>query len=92
MLQIRGNDIYRDNEKIGWLNGNRVLDHEGKKLGYFEGTHIYDYDANKIAYIEGDDLFDESGRRKTPLDAVNETIEGVLPELGKCAIYVLLGS
>jgi hypothetical protein len=92
MVKLIGNDIYRDSEKIGWLQGNHVFDHEGKKLGYFEGTHVYDYDANKIAYIEGDELLDESGRRKILLETVNEDIEGILPEIGKCAIYTLLGN
>ena len=92
MLQIRGDDIYRANEKIGWLQGNHIFDHEGNKLGYFEGTHIYDVNAEKIAYTEGNELIDETGKRKLSLDVVSEAIEGVLPEMAKCAIYVLLGN
>ena len=91
MLEIRGNDICRESQKVGWLEGNHLFDRTGKKLGYFDGAHVYNADAEKIATIEGDKLVDESGNRKIALEAVTEAIEGVLPETAKCAVYVLLG-
>lgn len=92
MLQLRGNDIYRGDQKIGWLQGNHLFDREGKKLGYFEENHIYDENAHKIAYIEDDKIFDETGKSRATLEMASESIEGVLPEMAKCAIYTLLGN
>jgi hypothetical protein len=92
MLKIIHNDILRNDEKIGYLDGNQVWSHEGKKLGFFEDGHVYDYDAKKIAYLEGEFLYGEDGSRKARLEEVTESIEGVLPDLAKCAIYVLLGN
>ncbi|MBU6500921.1 MAG: hypothetical protein KGJ89_02245 [Patescibacteria group bacterium] len=92
MLKITGNDIFRAGEKIGWVEGSHVYAHDGKKLGYFSGNYIYGYDGRKIAYIEGDHLFSGGSGVKVPLEKISELIEGgILPEAGKCAIYVLLG-
>lgn len=92
MLKITGNDIWRSGEKIGWIEGNRIRARDGKKLGYFEGNFIYGEDGWKVAYVEGDHLFSDGGNVKVPLEKISEEIEGgMLPETGKCAIYVLLG-
>ena len=93
MLKILGNDIWRGGEKIGFIESNHVRDHNNKKLGFFEGKFVYDEDGHKIAYIEGDHLFSSTGgNARVQLEEVNEKIVGgVLPEIGKCAIYVLLG-
>jgi hypothetical protein len=92
MLKLIHNDILRDDEKIGYLEGNRVWSHDGKKLGWFEDNRIYDGDAQKVGYIEGDYLYDQGGNRKGHLEEITESIEGALPDLGKCAIYILLGN
>ncbi len=92
MLKIEGNDILRAGEKIGWVEGNHILAHDGKKLGYFEGNFVYNINAQKVAYIEGDFLVSQgSTSAKTRLEQIAEEVTGgVLPEIGKCAIYVLL--
>ena len=96
MIKIEGKDIWRGGEKIGWTEGNHVWDHAGKKIGYFEDRYVYGADGRKLAYIEGDYLVSYGGsgsEARIPLDKVAENMEGgVLPELGKCAVYVLLGS
>ena len=92
MLKIIGNDIYRAEEKIGWIDGNHIYAHDGKKLGYFDSGHVYNADTDKVAYIEGDELLDAGGSRKAHLEEVSEAIEGIVPMATKCAIYVLLGS
>jgi len=51
-------------------------------------------DGRKIAYIEEDYLISEGSgtEAKIRLDQVAENVQGgVLPEIGKCAVYVLLG-
>ena len=91
MLKLLGNDIYRESEKIGWIEGDHIFAHDGKKLGYFDTKYIYSVDADRIAYIEGDELLDASGNRKAHLEEITEAIEGVLSVPCKCAIYVLIG-
>jgi hypothetical protein len=51
-------------------------------------------DSHKIAYIQEDFLISQGSgsEAKIHLDQVAENVEGgVLPEIGKCAVYVLLG-
>lgn len=92
MIKIEGNDIWRAGEKIGWVDGSHIRAHDGKRLGYFEGSHVYNILGQRVAYVDGDHLFSEgSNEGKIPLEKINEEIVGgVLPEIGKCAIYVLL--
>jgi hypothetical protein len=93
MVKIVGNDIWRGAEKIGYVEGTHIRSHDGNRIGYFEGNYVYTEDGNKTAYIEEDHLVSYGGGSKIPLDTVNEAVEGgVLPEIGKCAVYVLLGS
>ena len=89
-----GKEIWRGGEKIGWVEDHHIRAHDAKKLGYFEGNFVYNEDGHKLAYIEGDHLISYGGEHesKIALEKVSEGIEGgVLPEIGKCAIYVLLG-
>ena len=93
MIKIIGKDIWRGGEKIGWTEENHVWAHDGRKLGYFEENYVYGEDGHKLAYIEGDHLIPYGGNSKVPLEKISEEIVGgVLPEIGKCAVYVLLGS
>ncbi|MGB7957430.1 MAG: 4-fold beta flower protein [Minisyncoccia bacterium] len=94
MVKLIGNDVWRGSEKIGWIEGDYVRDRDGKKLGYFQDRFVYDMDAHKIAYIEGDYLVSEGSgsEARLNLEKVAEEVQGgVLSELGKCAVYVLLG-
>ena len=93
MVKIIGNDVWRGGEKIGFIEGNYIRTHDGKRIGYFEGNFVYNEGGTKTAYIEEDHLVSYGGNSRIPLDKVNESIEGgVLPEIGKCAVYVLLGN
>ena len=93
MVKIIGHDIWRGGQKIGWIDGDRIRTHDDKKLGYFEGNYVYSEEGHKLAYMEGDHLISYGGNSKIPLEKVSEAIEGgVLPLIGKCAVYVLLGS
>jgi len=92
MVKIVGNDIWRSGEKIGFIDGDHIRTHDGHRIGYFEGNYVYNQDGNKTAEIENGYLVSYGGNARIPLDKVNESIEGgVLPEIGKCAVYVLLG-
>jgi hypothetical protein len=91
MVKLVGNEIWRDGGKIGWLDSHHIRAHDDRKLGYFEGNFVYSEDGHKLAYIQDGHLI--SGNAKIALDKVSESIEGgVLSEIGKCAVYVLLGN
>ena len=94
MIKIEGYEIWRDGTKIGYIQGDRIRGHDGKILGSFSGNYVYNVQGHKIAYIEGDYLCSESATAaKVYLDKVNESITGgLLPEIGKCAIFVLIGA
>ena len=93
MVKIDGNNVYRGGDKIGFISGNYIYDHDGNKIGYFEDNYVYDREGNRQAYIEEEYLVSYSGdSSKILLDKINESVEGgVLSEIGKCAVYVLLG-
>lgn len=78
---------------MGWIDGYHIRAHDGKRLGYFDGDFVYGADGHKQAYIEGGYLHSESSSTsKVSVDKINESIEGgMLPEIGKCAIYILIG-
>ena len=94
MIKIIGNEVWRSGQKIGWVDDDHVRDRDGKKLGYFQDRFIYDMGGHKLAWIEEDYLVSQGSgdEAKIRLDQVAENIEGgVMSELAKCAIYVLLG-
>jgi hypothetical protein len=93
MVKLVGNDIYRGGEKIGWLQTPHIFAHDGKKLGYFEGIFVYNADARKIAYLEGNFLVPEGGGPKVPVQKIVEDVTGgVIPDIERAAIFVLLGN
>jgi len=93
MLKIIDNDIMRSGQKVGWIEGNDIRARDGRKLGYFVGNFVYGAEGHKQAYIEGNYLHSESSSTtKVSLDKINESVEGgMLPEIGKCAVYMLIG-
>ena len=95
MVKLIGNDIYRGGQKIGWLEGNHVRDRAGNRVGYFEENFVYNKDGHKIAYLEGDFFmpYGGSSASKVRLEQIAEDVTGgVIPEIARAAIYILLGS
>jgi hypothetical protein len=94
MLKIDGHEVWRGGDKVGYVEGDRIRNHDGRMLGYFSDNHIYNADGHKIAYVEGNHLYSE-GRSNAGvhLDDINKNIVGgILPEMCKCAIYCLIGA
>ncbi len=89
MIKIFDNKIWKDGEKIGWLDGTHLRNMEDVKLGYFEDGYIYNIEARKVAYIYENELRYENGASATQLESINEMIEGNFPILTKCAVKVL---
>ena len=92
MVKIDGNYIWRDGMKIGFVDDHHIRAHDDHRLGYFENNFIYGERGHKLAYLEGDSLISYESGKKIPLEKISESIQGVLPEIGKCAVYVLLGA
>lgn len=91
MLKIIQEKIYRDGEKIGWIEGSHIRSEEnGEKLGYLQNPFIYDMAGHKIAYIQENKLVFENGNPSIDLEHINQEVEGTQPLIVKCAVYVLL--
>jgi hypothetical protein len=90
-MKIFDNKVWRDGQKIGWIDGNHIrTEADSRKLGYFENNFIYNMDGHKIAYIFENELRLENGGDAVPLEKINEEIEGTAPLLEKCAVHVLM--
>jgi hypothetical protein len=89
-IKIYENIIWRDGQKVGWIDGNHVRLESGNKLGYFENNMIYNMEGHKIASIVENNLRFEEGNPPIPLETVNAEIEGTFPLLTKCAVHVLM--
>ncbi len=90
MIKIFDNKIWRDGEKIGWIEGTHIRDMSDKRLGYFENNFIYNMDGRKVAYIWENELKYENSMSPVELEHINAMIEGNFPILTKCAVKVLL--
>jgi hypothetical protein len=90
-MKIFENKIWRDGQKIGWIDGNHIrTEPDSQKLGYFENNFIYNMEGRKVAYLYENELRFENGSSAIPLEKINEEIEGAVPLLEKCAVHVLL--
>jgi hypothetical protein len=90
-MKIFENKIWKDGQKIGWIDGNHVrTEADSRKLGYFENNFIYNIDGRKVAYVFENELRFENGGASVSLEEINAEIEGVAPLIEKCAVHVLM--
>ena len=91
MIKIEGNDLMRAGTKIGWIEGNDILERDGKKLGYFSGNKVYNADGRVVGYIEGN-LIKIPGGSGIRVDENHAEISGgELSDIGRAAVRLLLG-
>jgi hypothetical protein len=90
MIKIVDNKIWKDGEKVGWIDGHHVRAQDGTKLGYCQDNFVYNDAAHKLAYIHENELVMQNGESSTPLEKINEEVEGEYPILMKCTVWVLL--
>jgi hypothetical protein len=91
MIKIIDDKIFRDGQKLGWIDGAHIRSEEnGAKLGYVQSPFIFNEDGHKIAYMRENQLMFENGQSPIPLEHINAEVEGTYPLLTKCAVYVLL--
>jgi hypothetical protein len=89
MIKIVDGKIWRDGQKIGWIDGVHVRAENNEKLGYINGEYIYNEAGRKVAYIHENTLEFENGNPAVPVQHVNEHVLGTQPVLMKCAVHVL---
>ena len=77
MIKISGNDIKRDGEKIGWIEGNDVRDMSNRKLGYVVGDDIRrGSDGFKLAFIDGAYIVTSSGKKINVMENNQKHVTG----------------
>lgn len=89
MIKIIDNKIFRDGEKIGWIEGQHLRDQSGNKVGYCQDNFIYNEGAHKVAYIHENELVLENGEPSVLIEKINEEVEGAYSLLMKGAVWVL---
>ncbi len=89
-MKIFDNKIWRNGQKIGWIDGNHIrTELDARKLGYFENNAVYNEAGHKVAHVFENKLRFRGGI-SIPLEKINEEIEGAVPLIEKCAVHVLL--
>ena len=92
MIKIVDNDIYRDGQKVGWLEGSHVYDKSGKKLGRVDGNDIYDHSGNKKAYVEGRHIELQNDSKRISIDDNRKHVTGgTHSDTTRAAVRILMG-
>jgi hypothetical protein len=93
MIKLNGNDIMRDEVKIGWIMGDHIFDHDGKKLGYTTSDTVFDEMAKKIAHLEGEFIYYPDTDKRTRLEDIINTIESpTLSDIQRVAVRIFFGN
>lgn len=91
MIKIVDRTIYRDGEKIGWIEDNDVYNQSGDKAGYFESNDIYNHNGTKVAYLDGSYVRMENGDAAISMLDTNEHMSASgCSDIMKAAVRVLL--
>ncbi len=90
MIKIVDGKIWRDGQKIGWIDGVHIRAENDVKLGWINGNKIYNQAGHEIAYIEENELKFENGNSSKPIEEINQKVLGTQPLIMKCAVHVLL--
>ncbi len=94
MIKIIDNDLWRNAQKIGWLERNRIFDENGREAGYYdESRHeIFDMSGGpRIAYLENNVIRAVDGRTLQLDDILEEVQGGSVSDLCRAAIRLLVG-
>lgn len=93
MVKIIGNDLTRNGQKIGYLQGNDVYDAGGRKLGYYTSNDVYNHDGMKIAWLESSYIKYADGRKPLPLEMARKQVTGgAYSDLCRVATLLFVGA
>ena len=91
MIQVVNNIIMRDGVKIGWVDGDHILDRGGNKIAYFSGTEAYGADGTKIAYMAGEYVVFPRNNTKVRIEDIDKLVSGLVSDICRAAIRLVLG-
>ena len=92
MIQVmKNNELRRNDIIVGWLRDNYVYDHTDKKIGYFSGQNIFNIAGKRIAYIYGEFLILVPSDQRIRLEDNNAQVSGVISDVARATIRLLLG-
>ena len=92
MIRVDGHTFWRGGDKIGFIDGDHIKNHEGDKVGYVQGNYIYDIKGHKLAYMEADHICFLNSPHKIRIEDNDKEISGGdLSNIQKAAVRVLLG-
>ena len=90
MIHILNRDVYKDGEKVGWVEGGHIFESSGKKIGYISGNDIFSYSGNKVAYLKGTALSRVGHSIAVHTDEINkEVTKGDFSDLERAAVFTL---
>ncbi len=90
MIKIIGNDIWRDAEKVGWLQGDDIFGMAGRKLGFIHRNEIHAVDGRKLGYVQDEKLHRADGTFLPVSEVLKDVSGGAVSELHRVAIKLLL--
>ncbi len=93
MFTIRGNDILRGGQKIGWISGNDIFNCDGVKIGHFSKSaeDVFNKSGAKIGHIENNMLKRIDGPPIRIDDLRKKVHGGTISSIERAAIRLLLG-
>ncbi|MDO8504331.1 MAG: hypothetical protein Q7S36_00560 [Candidatus Liptonbacteria bacterium] len=93
MIDVRGNELWRGGQKIGYISDNDIFSNEGKKLGYVSGNAVYNaHDNKKLAYLQGNFVYDPVSGKKIEIEENREhVVGGQLSDVYRAAVRMFLG-
>ena len=94
MINIKDNDLWRGGEKVGYIEGDHIVDHAGKKLGHFSESEkkIYDESDKEVGKIVGNHITFPGDEHFIRLeDNQEQIVGGVYSDVVRAAIRIFLG-
>ena len=92
MIKVEGNWFVRAGERIGYFDGNHLVDRSGHRIGSAYDNAVFDTEDHKLAYISGDYLCFTGNTSKVRVEDIDEDIVGgSYTNIQKAAVRVLFG-
>lgn len=91
MLKIDGHHIWRGGDKIGYVEGNHLYNHEGHRVGYWTDDSVYDMNGNRLLRIEKNNIIAHDGTQHHLDNVIGDIPSATLDDTAKVAIKTFFG-
>ena len=94
MITIKDKELWRGGEKVGRVEEDHILDHEGKRLGHFSDSEkkIYDENGKEVGKIVGNHITFPGDEHYIRVEDNQQLIlGGVYSDVARAAIRIFLG-